>query len=155
MLGLTDFLAVINDSDLMQSLLNNTDFVFTLFAPTNAAFQAMLEPAEEINQDLLVGHHLVEGIVKVSDLVFDQRFMSFFNTTLHSTTVVYGDKTLYQYNYQHAKDHSNSMITYTNVSYLSLTPSADVVCTCSLLCETKIMCALIIPPLITPSPPLC
>ena len=116
-LGLTEYLAVIDDSEFMQTLLNNTGFEFTLFAPTNAAFENMLE-AVGGNPDLLVGHHLVEGVVKVSDLVYDQRFMSYFNTTLHSTTVVYGTRTLYQYNYQHAKDHSNSMITYTNVSHV-------------------------------------
>lgn len=118
-LELTEFISYINESVFFPLFNESTDSEFTVFAPTNAAFEAQMgELASlDIDPDTLVGHHLVPETVMEADLVFDKRFMTFSNTTLHSTTVVYADRSLYQYNPQYSQNnHPSALVRYTNVS---------------------------------------
>lgn len=120
-LGLTDFIDTINQGGLLPLFNESSGLEFTLFAPTNEAFEAMGgQLPNNIDVDLLVGHHVVVDIVEEEDLAQNQRFMTFANTTLHSTTVVFADRSLYQYNPSYSRNnHHSSLIRYTNVSSLS------------------------------------
>lgn len=119
-LELTEFIGLINSSSILSSFLNTSDdSEFTIFAPTNAAFEAMRSELDAlgIDSDTLLGHHIIaDSDLKESDLGFNLRFMTLSNTTLHSNAVVYGDRTL-QYNPKYSNNyHHSNLIRYTTVS---------------------------------------
>ena len=121
-LQLSGFVNFTSSSDLFSTFLNTSgDSQFTIFVPTNAAFEAMreeLEDAEtEVSLDTLVGHHIIpDSELKESDLGFNLRFNTLANTTLHTAVVVYGDRTLV-YNPQYSnRYHSSNLVRYTTVS---------------------------------------
>lgn len=96
LLGLTEFLALIRESD----FINQTDFgqtSSTLFAPTNAAIEAVRDELDQMDSTMIVGNHVVGRALKEDDLIFNQRFQTIVNLTIHSTEVVFGDRTLLQY----------------------------------------------------------
>lgn len=115
-LGLTEFSDFVSMSDIFLMFLNTSDG-FTIFAPTNAAFEAMLDELEALDLDVAVGHHIIDDrALRESQLGFNLRFMTLSNTTLHSTAVVYGDRTLL-YNPDYSKHfHPSRLIRYTTVS---------------------------------------
>ena len=119
-LQLTDFLDLVDNSDFMRLLTaNDTGTELTFFAPTNAAFDD-LEATLNVDLNNLAGHHIVDGTLKESDFAFDMRFMTASNTTLHSTTVVYADRTL-MFNPGYSSNHPSNLIRYTTVSSLHYT----------------------------------
>ena len=69
----------------------------TVFAPTNAAFDAVRDDLVGIDPDMLIGNHIVNGTVKESDLVFDRRFTNIVGLTLHSTVASFPDTSLISY----------------------------------------------------------
>lgn len=115
-LGLTEFNDFASTSDIFLMFLNTSN-KFTVFAPTNAAFEAMRRELEALDLNIVVGHHIIGGrTLQESNLGFNLRFMTLSNTTLHSTTVVYGDRSLL-YNPQYSKHFNPSdLIRYTTVS---------------------------------------
>lgn len=118
LLGLTEFVSIVNQSQFFPLMSGNDTSIsgeFTVFAPTNAAF-AIGNP-DLVDLNTLVGHHLIDGTVKESDLVFNKQFITLAGTTLHSTTVVFGDRSLYQYNPQYAQNnHQSALVRYSFVS---------------------------------------
>ncbi len=112
-LNLTTFVDVFNQSD-FSPLLTIGHIEFTVFAPTNAAFEDVLNEMGEVDLNILAGNHLLAGTMKESDIVFNGRFLTLANMTLHSTTVVYADQRSCQTNSQN--NNPSSSIRYTNVS---------------------------------------
>ena len=70
--------------------MTDSNISITVFAPTNAAFDAANIPAG-MDPDMLVGNHIVLRSVKESDLVVDRRFMNIEGLLLHSTTAAFPD----------------------------------------------------------------
>jgi hypothetical protein len=118
-LQLTEFIDFLISSDTFAMLLNTSDdSQFTIFAPTNAAFEAMRSELEasQIPLDTLAGHYIIpDSRLMESDLGFNMRFNTLSNTTLHTTVVQYADRTL-QYNPSYSTSHHSNLIRYTNVS---------------------------------------
>lgn len=73
--------------------MTESNISITVFAPTNAAFDAANIPVG-MDPDMLVGNHIVLGNVKESDLVVDRRFMNMEGLLLHSTTAAFPDTSL-------------------------------------------------------------
>lgn len=118
LLNLTTFIGFVNESIFLPLIgSNSSDVEFTVFAPTNAAFDAIQDQLEDVNITALIGNHILEGTVMESDLLFDKRFTTMNDLTVHSTTVVFGDRTLYVHNplYSQYNDPSN-LVRYTTVS---------------------------------------
>ena len=112
-----------NESSFFPLFNESSDNEFTVFAPTDAAFAAQRDEFEDIDSDTLidadtlVGHHIIDEKLRDIDLVFDKRFQTLSNTTVHTTTVVFADRSLYQFNPQYSSNnHPSSLIRYTNVS---------------------------------------
>lgn len=114
-LGLTETLALLEESDFA----NHTNFgqMFTLFAPTNAAIEAVRDELDMMNSAVVVGNHIVGRALKEEDLTFNQRFQTLANLTIHSTTVVFGHRTLYNYNPHYGSNSQSNSIRYTTVSF--------------------------------------
>ena len=72
---------------IFTDLLNSTNAVLTLFAPTNESFDDI--DLLSVDPDMLVGNHLVRGTLKEADLMNNRRFTTLAETQLHSTTVVF------------------------------------------------------------------
>lgn len=70
--------------------MTNPNISITVFAPTNAAFDAANIPAD-MDPDMLVGNHIVLGTVKESDLLTDRRFTNVEGLILHSSTASFPD----------------------------------------------------------------
>ena len=118
-LNLTEFIDYVVLSDLLPIFVNvnESGLELTVFVPTNAAFEAVRGELDDVDPDVLVRNHIVEGTIDESDLVFDQRFQTLQNTSLHSTTVVFADQSYLQYN-QHYSSR-NRGIRYIHVSSFS------------------------------------
>lgn len=111
-MGLTEFINLARNSQFF-SLLLNSSIEFTLFAPSNQSFENF---NSGISADVLVGHHIVDDEVKEANLGFDVRLMTLSDTVIHTTTVVYGDRTLV-FNPAYSKNHNPSnLIRYSTVS---------------------------------------
>lgn len=95
-MGLTHFVSLVTESEYFDLLNATGDPLreYTIFAPTDKAF----EEAGDLDADLnvVVGNHIYDGTVKESDLHFNRRFNTLANTTIHSTTVVFGDHYAFQ-----------------------------------------------------------
>ena len=111
---MTEFIAILDNSDFV----NQTDFgeMFTLFVPTNAAIEAINNELDLLDPNMIVGNHVVGRALKETDLTFNQRFRTIVNLTIHSTTVVFGHQTLYNYNPQRSYNSPSNSVHYTNVS---------------------------------------
>lgn len=118
-LELTEFINFVNSSDIFPMFLNSSDSdEFTIFAPTNAAFEAMRRELEAsgVSLDTLVGHYIVpDSTLKESDLGFNLVFMTLSDTNLHTAVVVYGDRTLL-YNPRYTNNnHYSNLVRHTKV----------------------------------------
>ena len=85
--NLTEFMNLLIRSaffDLISA--ENSNVSITVFAPTNAAFDAVRSELVNIDPDMVIGNHIVLGTVKESDLVPDRRFMNLAGLILHGTT---------------------------------------------------------------------
>ena len=69
----------------------------TVFAPTNAAFDAVRDQLVNEDPDMVIGNHIVLGAVKESDLVTDRRFTNLANLILHATTASFPDTSSVSY----------------------------------------------------------
>lgn len=115
-LQLTEFINLANQSALFSMVNNPNGSEFTVLAPTNEAFESMSDLVDSIDLETFVGHHLIGRSVTELDLEFDQRFQSLANTTLHSTTVVFGDRVLHKYSPGYFnKNNPGNLIRYTMV----------------------------------------
>ena len=114
-LGLTEFLTLLNESDFTsQNILGQMPF--TLFAPTNAAIEAVRDDINFLDPTMLVGNHIVGQALKQEELGFDRRFLTLSNLTIHSTTVVFGDLSLYRYSPNYRSSTLQPNIRYSVVS---------------------------------------
>ena len=76
---------------------NNSNVSITVFAPTNAAFDAVRDQLEDVDPDMVIGNHIVLGAVSESDLVTDRRFMNLAGLILHATTASFPDTSSLSY----------------------------------------------------------
>lgn len=77
---------------------NNSNVSITVFAPTNAAFDAVRDQLAGVDPDMVIGNHIVIGNVKESDLInIDRRFMNLAGLTLHATTASFPDTSSINY----------------------------------------------------------
>ena len=85
--NLTEFMNLSIRSSFFDRLLSNSSNVsITVFAPSNAAFDAVRDQLVDADPDMIIGNHIVVGTVKESDLVTDRRFMNLAGLILHATT---------------------------------------------------------------------
>ena len=85
--NLTEFMNLLIRSSFFDLIIsNNSNMSITVFAPTNAAFDAVRDQLVGADPDMIVGNHIVLGTVKESDLVTDRRFMNLAGLILHATT---------------------------------------------------------------------
>ena len=120
--GLTTFLELYNISGMRNisetaiDIINSIESPLTFFVPTNEAFVS--SPSDNLDIDMLLLNHIVLGRVSLSSLTFNRRFMTLSGLMIHSTAVVYADRSLAEYSqgYNNYNTHSNP-IRYTNVSY--------------------------------------
>jgi hypothetical protein len=76
---------------------NNSNISVTVFAPSNAAFDAVRDQLVGIDPDVVIGNHIVLGTVKESDLVTDRRFMNLAGLILHASTASFPDTSSISY----------------------------------------------------------
>ena len=76
---------------------NNSNMSITVFAPTNAAFDAVRDQLVNEDPDMVIGNHIVLGTVKESDLVTDRRFTNLADLILHATTASFPDTSSVSY----------------------------------------------------------
>ena len=89
--NLTTFINYLTRSMYLDLLsMTDSNISLTIFAPTNAAFDAANIPTG-MDPDMLVGNHIVLGTVKESDLVLNRQFMNLEGLRLHSTTAAFPD----------------------------------------------------------------
>ena len=69
----------------------------TVFAPSNAAFDAVRNELVDMDPDMVIGNHIVLGTVKESDLVSNRRFTNLAGLTLHSTVASFPDTSSISY----------------------------------------------------------
>ena len=124
--GLTTFLelynisGMVNMSETAADIINSTKSPLTFFVPTNEALESFQSDnqSDNLDIDMLLLNHIVLGRVSLSSLTFNRRFMTLSGLMIHSTAVVFADRSLVEYSqgYNNYNTHSNP-IRYTNVSY--------------------------------------
>lgn len=91
--NLTEFVNLLVRSSFLDLISNSSasNMSITVFAPTNAAFDAIRGQLNDLDPDMVIGNHIVLGTVKESDLVTDRRFTNLAGLTLHATTASFPD----------------------------------------------------------------
>ena len=69
----------------------------TVFAPSNAAIDAVRDQLVNVDPDMVIGNHIVLGAVKESDLVTGRRFTNLAGLILHATTASFPDTSSISY----------------------------------------------------------
>ncbi len=100
-----------------RDLINSNDSGVTVLAPTNEAFN-LVDPdlLSMTDVDMLVGNHIITGIVPESDLQHNARIMNVIGLTLHSTLIHFPDYSVITY--QPSKYSSSSEVHFREVSLL-------------------------------------
>jgi len=95
--NLTTFLDFVENS-VYRDLLFNMSTGVTVLAPTNEAFD-LVDPLllENVDIDMLVGNHIINGLISESDFTHNRRFTSLSNLTLHSTLIHFPDYSIITY----------------------------------------------------------
>ena len=115
--NLTTFLSYLVRSSYFDLLsLNDSNITLTVFAPTNAAFDAA-NISLEMDPDLLIGNHIVMGTVKESELISNRRFMNIEGLVLHSTSAGFPDTRSISYHSQ-VFIYVSLRLAYLNINYI-------------------------------------
>ena len=114
---MTRFLEFVEQSS-YRDLINSNNSGVTVFAPTNEAFN-LVDPdlLSMTDIDMLVGNHIITGIVSESDLQHRTRIMNVIGLALHSTLIHFPDYSVITYQAS-SKHSSNSEVRFREVSLL-------------------------------------
>lgn len=101
-----------SNSSSFLDLLNTTGVKVTVFAPTNAAFDSVLDQLVGVNPNMLIGNHIVNGTVQEDQIRFETRFETRAGTILHGTTVVFYEYSYFTYPYSYTQTRIVSRLIY-------------------------------------------
>ena len=95
--NLTSFLTLAQMSQ-YRDLIHSNNSGVTVLAPTNAAFE-LVDPAMLLaaDVDMLIGNHIIEGLVPASQFTHNRRFTSLDGLILHSTLIHFPDYSVITY----------------------------------------------------------
>ncbi len=89
-----------------RDLLNSNNSGVTVLAPTNEAF-TLIDPQLLLTADIdmLVGNHIITGLLSESDFQHSTRVMTVLNLTLHSTLINFPDYSIITYHPQYSSSN--------------------------------------------------